>query len=334
MPRSPSPQLNLFGDPPAEAPSSGVAPQPPDPALLALAEKVPPGVYLGGSTWSYPGWAGLVYERKYAESKLAREGLAAYSKHPLLKAIGIDRTHYQPLPEEDFAAYAAQVPDDFRFLVKAHEDCTLWRFPDRPRYGARRGQGNPLFLDPAYAAERVVGPTAAGLGAKLGAILFEFAPQDLGKPEYFAADLQAFLSELPQEVCYAVELRNREQLGSEYAAALAASGACHCYNVHPRMPDLPAQRALVPPGPKTILRWIVARGLSYEEAGTGFQPFDRLQREDPEERRAVAALVSEAVEEGREAIITINNTAEGCAPLSVAKLVEELSQGEPDFGSR
>jgi len=324
MPRAPSSQLGLFGDPPAKAPASGVAPQPPDPALVALGRQVPPGVFLGGSTWSYPGWAGLVYDREYSESKLAREGLEAYARHPLLKAIGIDRTHYQPLPAEDFAAYAAQVPDDFRFLVKAHEDCTLWSFPNRPRYGARRGLGNPLFLDPAYAAERVVGPTAAGLGAKLGAILFEFAPQDLGKPEYFAADLQAFLSELPREATYAIELRNREMLGKEYAEALAASGACHCFNVHPRMSDVAAQRRLVAPGPKTIVRWVVGRGLSYEEAGTGFLPFDRLQREDPEERKAIAALVREAVEEGREALVTINNTAEGCAPLSVGKLVEEL----------
>src|SRR6185295_8051016 len=223
MPRAPSSQLGLFGDlSPEKAPrASGVAPQPPDPSVVALAGQIPSGVYLGGSTWSYPGWAGLVYDREYAESKLAREGLGAYAQHPLLKAIGIDRTHYQTLPAEDFAAYAAQVPDDFRFLVKAHENCTIWRFPDRPRYRARRGQGNPLFLDPAYAADRVVGPAVEGLGAKLGAILFEFAPQDLGKPEYFAADLQAFLSELPAEATYAVELRNREMLGNDYATALA-----------------------------------------------------------------------------------------------------------------
>ncbi len=325
MPRPPSTQLGLFGEPPPAPRSPGVSPHPPDAALLALAKRLPPGVFFGGSTWSYPGWAGLVYDREYSESKLAREGLGAYVKHPLLKAIGIDRTHYQPLPAEEFAAYAAQVPDDFRFLVKAHEECTLWRFPDRPRYGVRRGQGNPLFLDPGYAVERVVSPAVAGLGSKLGAILFEFAPQDLGRPAYFAADLAAFLSELPKGPTYAVELRNRELLGTEYAAALAASGACHCFNIHPRMPELPAQRRIVAPGPKTILRWVVPRGMTYEEAGTRFQPFDRLQREDLAERLAVAALVREAIAERREALVTINNTAEGCAPLSVEKIVEEIA---------
>ncbi len=329
MPRRSPAQLGLFGEPPPEPKTAGVEAQPAAPELVELAAKVPESVYLGGSTWSYPGWAGLVYDREYPESKLAREGLAAYARHPLLRAIGIDRTHYQPLPAEDFAAYAAQVPDDFRFLVKAHEECTLWRFPDRPRYGARRGEGNPLFLDPAYAIERVVGPTIEGLGAKLGALLFEFAPQDLGKPEHLAADLAAFLSELPPEATYAVELRNREMLGPEYARALAATGACHCFNVHPRMPDLPAQRRLVDPGPKTIVRWVVGRGLSYEEAGTRFLPFDRLHREDPEERKAIANLIAEAVGRGRESVVTINNTAEGCAPLSIRKLVKSLASEEP-----
>ncbi len=38
----------------------------------------------------------------------------------------------------------------------------------------------------------------------------------------------------------------------------------------------------------------------------------------------MATLVREAIADGREALVTINNTAEGCAPLSVAKLNEEI----------
>src|SRR6185295_13368503 len=325
--RAPSPQLSLFEEEAAPPPPAGVLPAPPDPDLVALGARIPGNVFLGGSTWSFPGWAGTVYDREYKESKLAREGLSAYAQHPLLSAIGIDRTHYQTLPSEDFAAYAAQVPERFRFLVKAHEEVTLWRFPDRPRYGSRRGQGNPRFLDPAYAAERVVAPAVAGLGGKLGAIVFEFAPQDLGKPAHFAADLAAFLTELPRGPVYAVELRNRELLTSEYAAALAAAGACHCYNVHPRMPELPVQRQAVPPGPKTIIRWLVARSMTYEESARRFLPFDRLRQEDPEERRAVAGLLREAVADSREALATVNNNAEGCAPLSIEKLALELAGG-------
>ena len=50
---------------------------------------------------------------------LARHGLPAYSKHPLLKTVCIDRTFYAPLARDDYRAYAEQVPDRFRFVVKA-----------------------------------------------------------------------------------------------------------------------------------------------------------------------------------------------------------------------
>ena len=97
----------------------GVGAEEPTPEVAELGRLLPPGIHLGGSTWSFPGWEGLVYDRKYGETRLAREGLAAYARHPLLRGVGIDRTHYQPLPAEDFRRYADVVPDGFRFLVKS-----------------------------------------------------------------------------------------------------------------------------------------------------------------------------------------------------------------------
>ena len=82
-------------------------------------EQLPPRVFLGTSSWSFPGWAGIVYGEATSESALARKGLAAYSQHPVLRAVGIDRSFYQPLDAGQFARYARQVPEGFRFLVKA-----------------------------------------------------------------------------------------------------------------------------------------------------------------------------------------------------------------------
>jgi uncharacterized protein YecE (DUF72 family) len=304
----------------------GVRPAAQPAEIRDLAARLPPGIHLGGSTWSFPGWAGLVYDRPYPTARLAREGLSAYARHPLLRAVGIDRTHYRPLPAEDLASYAAAVPDDFLFLVKAHEACTLAHFPDHPRYGAERGQRNPLFLDPAYAAAEVVASYASGLGAKGGALLFQFAPQDLGPPRRFAARLQAFLTALPQGPQYAVELRNRELLTADYAAALAAAGACHCLNVHPRMPDVRVQAHLagVATGRMTLGRWLLGTGATYEGASKRFAPFNRLRAPDPAARRALAELASEALAAGRRFLLTVNNNAEGSAPLSIAALAREV----------
>ncbi|HSK81064.1 MAG TPA: DUF72 domain-containing protein [Thermoanaerobaculia bacterium] len=320
-------QLSLFAlDEPAGPERSGVGAAPQPEEVEALGRELPEGIHLGGSTWSFPGWAGLVYDRLYAQSRLAREGLAAYARHPLLRGVGVDRTHYQPVASEDLEDYKEAVPAGFQFLVKAHEACTLTRFPEHARYGPQRGQENPLFLDPAYTAEQVVAPFVQGMGARSGALLFQFAPQSLGTPAAFAEKLHAFLAALPRGPVYAVELRNRELLTAEYGDALAALGACHCHNVHPRMPDIRAQAHLVGSvrGPMTVIRWLLGSGMTYEEAGRRYAPFNRMAAPDPVSRKAVADLAREALAAGRLFLCTINNNAEGCAPLSAVELAREI----------
>lgn len=325
MPRGPSSeQLNLFGAP-APKPS-GVGAAEASSETTELAQRLPAAVYLGGSTWSFPGWGGTVYDRDYPQARLAREGLAAYAHYPLFKAVGIDRTHYAPVAASELLAYAAAVPEDFLFLVKAHEACTLVRFPDHARYGTQRGQDNPLFLDSAYAADRVVGPTVEGLGAKGGALLFQFAPQSLGTPAAFAGKLHRFLAALPRGPVYAVEVRNRELITPAYGDALAAVGACHCHNVYPRMPDLRAQARLAGSArnPLTVVRWLVAPTMTYEESARRFAPFSRIVEPDPASRQAVATLAKETLASGRRFLATVNNNAEGSAPLSVIGLAREI----------
>jgi uncharacterized protein YecE (DUF72 family) len=327
-------QLELFDLPPGgsrlggSASRGAVAAAEVTPEIAALAARLPAGLQFGGSTWSFPGWAGLVYDRTYPAARLARDGLAAYARHPLLRAVGIDRTHYRPLPAADLARYAADVPAGFRFLVKAHEACTLARWPDHARYGSERGRPNPRFLDPVYAAAEVVAPFVAGLGAKGGALLFQFAPQDAGPPARFAARLEAFLAALPRGPVYAVELRNRELLTAAYAAALAAAGACHCLNVHPRMPDVRVQAHLtggaagVPP--LRIGRWLLGAGATYEDTARRFAPFDRLVAPDAGVRRALVDLARGSLAAGGRFLLTVNNNAEGSAPLSIAALAREV----------
>src|ERR1044071_8197502 len=95
--RDPS-QLDLFtGAPSPTAPRGrrrgqeepvGPAEQPEE--VRVLGEQLPPGLHLGTSSWSFPGWKGLVYDREATAARLAREGLVAYSRHPVLRTVGLD----------------------------------------------------------------------------------------------------------------------------------------------------------------------------------------------------------------------------------------------------
>src|SRR5512137_2496942 len=87
-------QLGLFG--PTEEP--GVAAVAVSPEVASLGARLPALVRLGSSSWSFPGWAGLVWARHHPADVLSADGLLAYARHPLLRAVGVDRTFYAPLP--------------------------------------------------------------------------------------------------------------------------------------------------------------------------------------------------------------------------------------------
>jgi len=332
-------QARLFDEPPpTEGPPAGkrgrvsVGPVTPTAEARALAERLPPAIRLGGMSWSYPGWAGSVYATAASPRELARHGLPAYAAHPLLRTVEIDRSYYDPLTAEAFRAYAAQVGDDFRFVVKAHEDCTIERFPTHARYGQRKGQTNPRFLDGGHAAEVVVPPIVEGLGPKLGVILWQFPPQDAGGAGAFARRLGAFLQRLPRGPVYAVELRTAALLGPAYGEALSAAGAVHCHNVWTAMPSPMQQARLLPPATRRplLMRWLLRWGDPYESAQARFEPFDRLREEDPANRGQVTALAVRAHRHGVPVIVTVDNKAEGCAPQSVFRLARDIADGVGD----
>ena len=295
----------------------------------AVAARLPAPIRLGTSSWTFPGWADIVYDRSAPQSVLAQDGLHAYAQHPLLRTVCVDRTLYAPVSTAQMAQWADDVPADFRFVVKAHELCTLRRFGLHERYGSRRGDFNPAFLDSSYAAEMVVAPFVEGLADKGGALLFQLAPQDvasLGGPLRFADNLHRFLGSLPAlggGAIYGVELRNEALLSPRYRDALDDVGAVHCVNVHPTMPDVLTQhrRGYTARTPKLLLRWMLGWGRSYDEAASRYHPFDRLVDEDTRTRDAITALCLRATD----ALIIVNNKAEGCSPLSITRLATCLA---------
>ncbi len=323
-PRPPR-QLGLFGPIDPES-TTTVLPAPVPAEIAALAARLPAALRLGTSSWSFAGWRGLVYAASVKPNRLAGHGLAAYAQHPLLRAVGVDRTFYAPIDQAAFAAMAAAVPPGFRFLVKAWSDCTT---PSR-----RGGAGaNAHYLDPAMANDLVLAPAVQGLGEQLGHLLFQFPPQGsaiVAAPQRFAERVHAFLAALPQRVPAAVELRDAALLTADLVAALRSVGAEPCYSLHPRMPDLAAQLAIAPlaVGQQVLVRWMLHASCDYQTAKDRYEPFARLVDPDPGRRAAIAGLCREALLRRLPVTVVVNNKAEGSAPLSVLELARRIVAGD------
>ncbi len=314
------------------------------PDIVELAARLPANLYLGTSSWSFPGWKDLVYSSEASEATLAREGLAAYAQHPLFRSVGVDKTFYRPAPRVEFERMAAQVPAAFRFLVK------MWR--GTVEHGVRApGQVRPVadgesthdapravtaldaFLDPRVAEFECVRPAIEGLGDKAGPLLFQFPPMRFagGRAQRgFLAQLAAFLAALPKGPLYAIELRNRTLLAPDcaprLAALLAENNAVPCLTVHPSMPTVHAQaRALLLDHTRPlVMRWMLRGNHAYGEAKNLYEPFDALVEPDDASRDALAHLARGALAAGLGVWIITNNKAEGSSPRSVERLARKI----------
>jgi uncharacterized protein YecE (DUF72 family) len=346
-------QNDLFGDPPPSpappSPPPGPAPRkslarvnpaPRDEALFALAAALPLRLRLGTSSWTYPGWAGLVWDAAYPDALLSKEGLTAYGQHPLMRTVSVDRSFYRPLTQDQYARYAAQVPDDFRFVVKApsHVTDALVRGED-----GRGVQANPAFLDPALATQDFVAPALAGLGHKVGALVFQLSPM----PRHLLHNLPLVLQRLRKlllaqpalaptapDGVLALEVRDPEWLDPvfipELAAVLRECGATWCLCLHAKMPRLADQLPLLRllwPGPM-VCRWNLNPlhgAYGYEDAQREYSPYDCIHDVDDETRALLVRTIAGVTGAGQNAFVTISNKAEGCAPLSVRALAEGVA---------
>lgn len=291
-----------------------------------------PLVRFGTSTWTYEGWQGQIYLRPYAKSRFAQECLGEYCQYqyqgePLFRTVGNDATFYRPPTANQLRRYLNQIPEDFEMCFKVWEEITIPSYAQHARYGAKAGQPNPRFLDAKLFTELVLTPyREAKFEPHTGPFLFEFQRHGLSTDE-FCGRLDTFLSQLPSDFRYAVEIRNAGLLGPEYRHVLDKHGAAHVYNHWSSMPPLAEQHKRLEAftAPFTVMRLLTPLKMSYEAAKKRAEPYDKIVAELPEMRRDTVELVKTAVAEQRRAYVLVNNRAEGNAPLTVQALVGQLS---------
>jgi uncharacterized protein YecE (DUF72 family) len=327
------PQLTLFGEPEAKADKEAPRVQ----ALVtdearAIAEKLPRSVRFGTSSWTFPGWGGILYAGTPSQTSLVAHGLRAYAEHPLFRTVGIDRSYYGPLTADDLAGYARALresgADGFRAVSKVWDELTTYTFPAHPRFGARAGQRNESFLDPKRFVTEVLAAYEQSFAEYMGPFVVEVPPvpkDALLNPRAFVAKVDAFLSEVGGRARFAFELRNRELLVPDYFRVLARHGASHVFNYWTAMPDIRQQLSLQ--GAFTadfvVSRLMLPPGMKYEDQKQAYEPFNRIVTAQEGMRRDVVALIARAMSAGAsDVFVLVNNKAEGCSPLTVMALAE------------
>ena len=304
--------------------------------LRDLAACLPEVLRFGTSSWTYPGWKGLVYQRDYPKTGSSAAMLEEYARYPLFRTVGIDSSFYAPPSAAMLGSYARALPPGFRCVSKVWDRLTVHTFP-KARYKAQGGERNPDFLNSELFLAEVLGPYQEHFGEHLGPFVFEFqtiARRAKLTGQAFADLLDGFFSRLPRDVPFAVELRNQEFLVPPYFAVLREHNVAHVFNSWTRMPPVGEQLDI--PGalsaPFSVARILLRPGRTYNEAVDAFAPYDRIQDPNPELRQDVARLIRQAAALRIPAYILVNNRAEGSAPHTIMAIARLLVESTPDPG--
>jgi uncharacterized protein YecE (DUF72 family) len=298
--------------------------------LRSLADE---GVYFGTSSWKYDGWLGSIYTRenyvtrgKFSQAKFEAECLREYAA--AFPIVCGDFSFYQFPTAIYWQRLFNSAPRSLQFGFKVPEEITVPVWPRHARYGARAGNANPGFLDPVMFD---AGFTTAlePYRAQVAVLIFEFgtfAKSIFRTVSDFCTRLEAFLRTLPPGFRYAVEIRNPEYLKPEYFATLAEQNVAHAFNAWTRMPEVRDQIEIADAytADFSVVRALLRKDRTYEQAVATFQPYRELQDPNPELREALRRIVNRARRERQPTFQFINNRLEGNAPTTIEAVISEL----------
>lgn len=310
--------LSLFDSPPSFD-KEGLARR-----LRALAGQ---RIFIGTSSWKYDGWLGQIYtrERYLSRGKFSQKAFEAECIKEFAETFPVvcgDFSFYQFPTPEFWKKLFTNAPERLQFALKVPEEVTAEVFPRHPRYGPRAGRMNESYLSVDAFRTMFLEPLEP-YRSRIACLIFEFGARGAAAEE-FVAQIAPFFDLLPQTFRYSVEVRNREYLVPLYFDALREHRAAHVFNAWTKMPPLEEQIAM--PGvfttDFTVVRALLRAGRAYETAVATFAPYDKIQDENPEGRKALRDLIARMKEERRTSYIFANNRFEGNAPETILAITD------------
>jgi uncharacterized protein YecE (DUF72 family) len=280
-------------------------------------------IYVGTSSWKYEGWLGMLYDRanyenrgRFSKMRFDQECISEYSQ--FFPTVCVDAGYYRFPDERYLEKLIRQVPSDFVFTWKITDEITLRRFPKLPRFGERKGELNPNFLNADLCCQSIL-RLLEPYREQTGPLIFEFAEfrlSDFRGCDDFLEQLDHFFSSLPSGWSYAVEIRTEEFFTAAYLALLARHRVAHVLSQWSYMPEVNEQ--LNQPNISTadfkVARFLLRRGRSYERAVQLFSPYRETKEVNEPARAAARRLIFDLPQkDGKPIFCYINNRLEGNA---------------------
>lgn len=306
----------------------------PLPTVYDLPDSTRKYLRIGTCSWKYPEWSRAgVYPEAY-DSKTGNF-LEHYSR--FYNTVEIDQWFWSlytrkfvRLPSPRIAkGYAEAVPRDFLFTVKAPNSITLTHFYTKgaqaKQYPEYAGKPNKHFL--SHDLLRKFLKTLEPIGEKLGPIMFEFEYLNKEKMEsldVFLAALESFFKELPEGYQFGVESRNPNYLKPNYFALLKKYMIAHVFLEGYYMPPVTsvfkAQKALTARHTVFRLHGPDREGMAQKAGGV----WDRIQIDRTPLLEEIGGVLKKVIDDRISTFVNVNNHFEGCAPVSIAKLLKDF----------
>ena len=294
------------------------------------------GIYVGTSSWKYPGWCGQLYDEgryvfrgKFSESRFNRICLEEYAQ--VFKTVSLDAAYYTFPTENYLGGLVDQVPAEFQFALKVTDEITVKHFSNLPRFGPRAGKPNINFLNAELFQSSFLRPCLP-FKESIGIIMFEFSrfyPRDFERGRDFVQALDEFFSRLPSGWPFGIEIRNRNLLHEDYFEMLKRHQITHVYNNWDAMPAVQEQIEL--PASQTQENLVAARfllkpGRKYKDAVELFSPYRENREPNESARKAAARLIRQAIDKKRgKTFILVNNRLEGNALVTIQEMLKEAA---------
>ncbi|MGE6743233.1 DUF72 domain-containing protein [Allorhizobium pseudoryzae] len=175
---------------------------------------------IGG--WTFDPWEGTFYP-----DKLPKKRQLEFASREL-KAIEVNGTYYSSQKPATFAKWAAEVPENFVFSLKASRYCT----------------NRKILAEAGPSIDKFLGQGIVELGSHLGPILWQF----MGTKKFEPDDFEAFLALLPKDLDglplrHVVEPRHDSFCTPEFVSLLAkynVAAVCADHADYPMFADVTA----------------------------------------------------------------------------------------------